>query len=478
MQLATNRYRHVEATNQGSQDLAKISKRRSRAAGPLSLSVQGYKAIRNKSVLEVKPLTIISGANSSGKSSFIQPFLMMKQTLDSAFDPGALLLYGPNVKITEHSQILSRGKARTDLVNQFVAGMQQGEESREVKFVVKQGALSILSDTTTTNGVVTSLSDPLSKANLERLRDSYRGLARRYLRVIRNSGEEAETDISREDDWSFEVYRNRCFLEPILTVSADDEHYRLNVGGDSDDDRWVKFLRGIIHVPGLRGNPERAYARSAVGSTYPGTFETYVASIVYEWTSSESPLIGTLSKQLEDLGLTWKLTARKLNDASIELSVGRMPHAQQGGAQDLVSVADVGFGVSQTLPVLVALLAAQPGQLVYIEQPEIHLHPRAQLALANALIAAANRGVYVVAETHSSLLIRGIQTAIAKEELAAESLSLNWFSRDPLTGFQTSVQASIDVAGRFGEWPVDFDEVSRDADWDYLDAVSIHGDQA
>jgi len=454
--------------------LATFSRRKPGLSGPLSLTVQGYKAIRSKNVLAVKPLTIISGANSSGKSSFIQPFLMMKQTLDSAFDPGPLLLHGPNVKITEHSQILSRGKSKNDVVNEFTAGMQQGDESREVKFVARAGVISIGSDSTSARGVQTVLSDPLSKKNSDRLRNEHRTLAERYLRMLRQASSPAD-DASPVDDsaWSFEVYRNRCFLEPFLNVTEGGRIFRLNVGEHSDDDRWVQFLRGIIHVPGLRGNPERAYARSAVGSTYPGTFETYVASIVYEWTASNSPLVNVLSKQLEALGLTWKLSARKLNDASIELVVGRMPHAQQGGAQDLVSVADVGFGVSQTLPVLVALLAAQPGQLVYIEQPEIHLHPRAQLALANALIAAANRGVYVVAETHSSLLIRGVQTGVAKGDLKGTDLSLNWFSRDPATGFQTSAEATIDEAGRFGEWPVDFDEVSRDADWQYLDAVEL-----
>lgn len=450
-----------------------MSRRKRVPAGPLTLSVQGYKAIRSESVLSVKPLTIISGANSSGKSSFIQPFLMMKQTLDSAFDPGALLLYGPNVKITEHSQILSRGKSRNDIVHEFTAGMKQGDESREVRFVARAGSLSISSDTTRAHGVLTVLSDPLSKRDLEGLRETHKELAKRYLNILRNADSKVNLDAMSDDSWSVDVIRNRCFLEPFLFINDGDASYRLNVSGDADDDRWVKFLRGIIHVPGLRGNPERAYARSAVGSTYPGTFETYVASIVYQWIEAESPLIGVLSKQLEALGLTWKLSARKLNDASIELVVGRMQHAQQGGAQDLVSVADVGFGVSQTLPVLVSLLAAKPGQLVYIEQPEIHLHPRAQLSLADALVAAANRGVFVIAETHSSLLIRGIQTSIAKGELASDSLSLNWFSRDPSTGFQTSTEAAVDEVGRFGEWPVDFDEVARDADWQYLDAVEL-----
>jgi hypothetical protein len=56
----------------------------------------------------------------------------------------------------------------------------------------------------------------------------------------------------------------------------------------------------------------------------------------------------------------------------------------RGGAHDLVNVADAGFAVSQTLPVVVALVAADEGQVVFIEQPEIHLHPRAQLGLAKA----------------------------------------------------------------------------------------------
>ena len=127
-----------------------------------------------------------------------------------------------------------------------------------------------------------------------------------------------------------------------------------------------------------------------------------------------------LSKDLERLGLTWKVTAKRINDAQVELQVGRLPHAAKGGARDLVNIADVGFGVSQTLPVLVALLVAEPGQLVYIEEPEIHLHPRAQSAMAQILADAAKRGVRVVIETHSQLLLLGIQTLVAEGKLSPD----------------------------------------------------------
>ncbi|MEV0912655.1 DUF2813 domain-containing protein, partial [Streptomyces hokutonensis] len=71
--------------------------------GQLTLSLSGFKAIGNRVSINVAPLTVLSGSNSAGKSSFMQAFLLLKQTIDSSFDPGAILLHGPNVKFTDAS---------------------------------------------------------------------------------------------------------------------------------------------------------------------------------------------------------------------------------------------------------------------------------------------------------------------------------------------------------------------------------------
>jgi predicted ATPase len=149
-----------------------------------------------------------------------------------------------------------------------------------------------------------------------------------------------------------------------------------------------------------------------------------------------------------------------VNDTRMELQVGHMARSRKGGVHDLVSIADVGFGVSQMLPVVVALRAARPGLLVYIEQPEINLHPRAQAAMARLLFNAAARGVRVVVETHSSLLLLAVQTLVAEGVIEPELAGLNWFvcgEEDGATRVQT---ADLDDAGRFGDWPEDFDDVS------------------
>ena len=225
----------------------------------------------------------------------------------------------------------------------------------------------------------------------------------------------------------------------------------------------------LIHIPGLRGNPERSYKTAAISGWYPGSFEKYVASIIHHWQSDskQSHKLETLVKHLQAVGLVSAIKTNRLNQSQIEIQVSR---AKQ--ASDLVNIADVGFGVSQTLPVLVALLAAGEDQLVYIEQPELHLHPNAQFKLAEIIAdAVTTRNIKVIIETHSAILIRGIQILVAKGELKPETVSLNWFSLDPESGQTDITTATLDKYGAFGDWPEDFDSVALYVEGLYLDTV-------
>ncbi len=139
----------------------------------------------------------------------------------------------------------------------------------------------------------------------------------------------------------------------------------------------------------------------------------------------------------------------------------------------MVSGADVGFGVSAALPGVVALVAAEPNQLVYIEQPEIHLHPRAQAALADLIADTVRRGVRLVIETHSDIILSRLQWNIARKEnnLPPEHVIAHWFERDPETG-ATRVRSKIpSAAGAFGDWPVDFADVAAEVDSAYAHAA-------
>ncbi len=81
---------------------------RPRPAPLRKVSVAGYKSFAGAAEIEIRPLTLLAGANSSGKSSMMQPLLLMKQTLEALYDPGGLKLDGPHVKMPDVETMFSR----------------------------------------------------------------------------------------------------------------------------------------------------------------------------------------------------------------------------------------------------------------------------------------------------------------------------------------------------------------------------------
>src|SRR5438105_2241318 len=91
--------------------------------GITQVTVSDYKSISQEQHIEIRPLTILAGANSSGKSSIMQPLLLLKQTLEAPYDPGSLLLDGPNVQFTSADQLLSH-VARRPSSESFTIGLE------------------------------------------------------------------------------------------------------------------------------------------------------------------------------------------------------------------------------------------------------------------------------------------------------------------------------------------------------------------
>jgi hypothetical protein len=423
-----------------------------------SITVAGFKSIGSEQSIEVRPLTLLAGANSSGKSSMMQPLLLLKQTLEASYDPGPLLLNGPNIRFTTVDQMLFHAAGVKELDEFVVRIGLEGDEYAELLFRREAGKRLELFRCTfkhpSAAPLVLAPDMPVEAIlSLSPLRHSPLG----------NVG------LPKDAKLQARLVRDRCFFRPVIEIW--DESRELSSLSLGAVDVYGKLLQDVIHVPGLRGNPERAYPLTATGPEFPGTFERYTAGVVAQWSVSSTAKLEELGGDLKALGLTWKVEAKELDDTRVELRVGRLRRPQQGGARDLVNIADVGFGVSQTLPVLVALLVAQPGQILYIEQPEIHLHPRAQIGMASVIAKAAKRGVHVVVETHSSLLLLGVQSQVAEGKLPSDLVKLHWFTRDEKNGATTVSSADLDEAGRFGDWPADFDDVSLKAQAHYLDTA-------
>ena len=421
---------------------------RGRGEGITKIAVKGFKSIAEECAIDIRPLTILAGANSSGKSSIMQPLLMLKQTLEAPYDPGPLKIDGPNAQFTLAEQFLS---TLTDekKANCFQIQIETYDSiiTHSLREVFRKGPNRI---------------EIVEMATETKLAQPIYGYPKRLKLFPGMSPEEIKAQLDQNmipEDYNV-VKRLRCFLH----LESQDSYRSV-----SNTFTCESNILNIVHLPGLRGNSERIYKLASTGPRYPGTFEHYTASLIHEWQETKDKRLKILGNSLHLLGLTGQVGTRRISDVGIEVQVDRLPSTKTDEA-DMVSIADVGIGVSQVLPVLVAVIAADPGQLVYLEQPELHLHPRAQVALARVLADAAKRGVRVVAETHSSLLLLGVQTLVAEGDLSPELVKLHWFTRRE-DGITEVASADLDEAGAYGEWPEDFADVSLRAQSGYIKAA-------
>jgi AAA ATPase domain/Protein of unknown function (DUF3696) len=120
-----------------------------------------------------------------------------------------------------------------------------------------------------------------------------------------------------------------------------------------------------------------------------------------------------------------------------------------------VLLTDVGFGISQVLPVVTLLQYVPQGSTVILEQPEIHLHPLAQANLADVIInAATQRNVQVILESHSEHLLLRLQRRIAEEQVKTEDVKL-YFCEAP-NGASALRPLELDLFGSITNWPHQF----------------------
>lgn len=178
--------------------------------------------------------------------------------------------------------------------------------------------------------------------------------------------------------------------------------------------------------------------------------------------ASSDNLIDNLNAWMSEITPGTKVIARlipEINLASL--------HYQFESAHELTDKfrpENTGFGLTYVLPVVTALLSAKPGDLLLIENPESHLHPSGQSVIAKMMSIAANKGVQILAETHSDHILNGVRASIKSNFISNEEVVTHFLSRN-LESPEHSVdidKIDIDRLGRIDNWPSGFfDEWDR-----------------
>lgn len=414
-----------------------------------------------KADLTLAPITGLFGTNSSGKTSILQFLLLLKQTKEATDRALSLELNGPYVQLGTMRDAMHRHDEAVRL--DFELGFSLDDELA-LQDPAGKKAHSIASGHDVAYAAEVSVHQKAPRA--ERLAYGIGGLA---FTLARGKGKEREFDLTAEPGDRFRFVRTQgrpwSLPGPIKAYAFPDQArtYFQNAAFLADlEASYEAEMDRLFYLGPLREYPQRDYlwARSRptdVGRRGEKAIDAILAATEADEQLNLRPKTRRLPFQemvahwLRELGLIHSFTVKEIKEGTNRWQA--LVVTREGGAEVLLT--DVGFGVSQVLPVVTLLLYVPEGSTVILEQPEIHLHPLAQANLADVIIfAAKRRRVQVIVESHSEHLLLRLQRRIAEQQIAAQDVKL-YFSDAP-GGVSRLTELELDLFGNIQNWPKNF----------------------
>ncbi|MBU4273229.1 MAG: DUF3696 domain-containing protein [Planctomycetes bacterium] len=425
------------------------------------LSVHNFKSWRSIPQMRLAPITGLFGANSSGKTSILQLLLMLKQTIDSS-DRAQVLEFGDERNLT------NLGSFRD-----VVYGHQKpGKMDFSLRWTLPE-TLTIKNLGSKTNTLFSdelAFSCQLEENGLQRLVVSQLvyDLAGHRFGVSRKGPSGGKYELtSKEEGFKFTRTQGRPWgqLSPVKFYGFPDQIYTYYQNAEFLAKLQLAFeqLFGqLFHLGPLREFPQRHYAWKGSEPADMGRRGERVVDAMlaargrktYISPGKHRPrltLEERIARWLKELGLIHDFSVKAIaKDSSIyQVKVRKSPSSAE------VLITDVGFGVSQVLPVLVLCYYVPEGSIILLEQPEIHLHPSVQSGLADVFIdAVKNRGIQIILESHSEHLLHRLRRRIADETIVPADTALYFCEM----GKEASSLTPLDVNlfGDIENWPEDF----------------------
>ncbi|WP_440070467.1 DUF3696 domain-containing protein [Streptosporangium sp. OZ121] len=438
------------------------------------LRLKNFKAWEDSGVVEFGPITAFFGSNSSGKTSFLQSLLLLKQTAESAdrgrvFDlggPASLAALGTFRDITFRHNV------------DHVVGIDIGWRE-EKPFKIQNTETKKRDPIVSSNSLGLSVQVKELKSFPVVQRVEYE-LGDFHFALSRIKGGKDEYTLE-SDRYPFKRVSGRPWPLPspgkFYSFPDQVRAYYQNAAFLSDLELQFENLCSRIYYLGpLRQDPERQYIWSGgrpvdVGKRGELAVEALIASQADGKTNArgfavrKDGLRRTKLITVEEHVATWLQELGLISDFAVEsvddrvtlyrVQVKRSPNSAS------VLLTDVGFGVSQVLPVLVLLAYAPEGSTVLLEQPEIHLHPAVQSGLADVIIEAAKvRNIQVIVESHSEHFLMRLQRRIAEKDLGRgivlEPEDCRLYFCETSEGQSVISHLDIDLFGNITNWPDDF----------------------
>jgi len=471
-----------------------------------SITIKNFKSLSSPFEIPIKPILLLVGPNSSGKSSFIQVLLLFKQTIDSRDMENPLLLNGKYVSLGAFDDIIfghdknlkfevefkissrkfSRSLYRTrthnktvvyrrwspkkypdnfleTFVNKFKFNPFElefikvktnfGYDNKKKRIVVDDYKVSTLF--LEKEIPLFSITNRGKNVNIPllNLTENQRKTLLRFQRKVKFY----YLLLPRFNYNYYRLFRTplkRAFIDFIIEISS-------NVPFILQED-----FEKIFYLGPLREYPQRYYIATGETPIDVGLRgESAVDVIFKDKFSPYSKVAEKLTEWFKKFNLAYQIDlesiAPNLSKLIVKDSHTRIP----------VNISDVGFGASQILPLIVEGFHCPDNSIIISEQPEIHLHPKIQAELGDMLIDIVNENKFIIIETHSEHLLARVRRRIAEGKIPKKKVSIYYF--EPESRGTRIDEIILDDDGQYLCFPKGFFEEDVEEAFKHLKAIKM-----
>ena len=361
--------------------------------------------------LPMAPLTLLSGPNASGKSSVLQPVVLLSQTMREYEWSTRLVLNGRAARLGTVTDVVDQVSGR----DRFRVGLVGEEAVCHWLFVGDRRDMSL----------------QVAKVSIE--------------------GDELTTDGEQPGR-----------LHYLLPPDANDAARRLAacvseltyISAGRESPREVYPLED--QYLGLQVGPE---GQNAVSVLYRQRDEPIADALMLQETVPT--LLHQVEGRLSSFFPGCRLEVREIANSNA-LTIGIAISQETGFLRPI----HCGFGITQVLPIIVAALTATQGNILIIENPEVHLHPAGQAKMGQFLAEVAHSGVQVIIETHSDHVLNGIRRSVKSGHILPDEVFIHFFRPRFQDGAPQVISPTLDSSGNIDAWPDGFfDQFDKDMDY-------------